>query len=232
MDFSGMEKLSLLDFDDNITCTLFFAGCNMRCPFCHNSALVIPGMKPQFIPWQDIKDFLEKRKNVLDAVCVSGGECTLMPDLLEKLGEIKALGYKVKLDTNGSRPEILKIAVEQGLVDYVAMDIKNSKEKYAKTIGVDNVDIKDIEESVDYLMHTDLVDYEFRTTIIEEFHETEDIEKISLWLAGAKRHFLQQYVDRDGCIEHGFHPVPKEKALIWKAILDKNIEKVELRGYE
>ena len=117
MDFSGMEKLSLLDFDDNITCTLFFAGCNMRCPFCHNSALVIPGMKPQFIPWEDIKDFLEKRKNVLDAVCVSGGECTLMPDLLEKLGEIKALGYKVKLDTNGSRPEILKIAVEQGLVD-------------------------------------------------------------------------------------------------------------------
>ena len=123
-----MEKLSLLDFDDNITCTLFFAGCNMRCPYCHNAALVIPGMKPEFIPWEDIKSFLEKRKNVLDAVCVSGGECTLMPDLLEKLGEIKELGYKVKLDTNGSCPEILKLAVEQGLVDYVAMDIKRLQE--------------------------------------------------------------------------------------------------------
>ena len=156
----------------------------------------------------------------------------LSPAQWTKLGEIKELGYKIKLDTNGSRPEILKLAVEQGLVDYVAMDIKNSKEKYAKTIGTDKVDIRDIEESVEFLMNTDLVDYEFRTTIVEEFHETEDIEKISLWLAGAKRLFLQQYVDRDSCIEHGFHPVPKEKALIWKAILDKNIEHVELRGYE
>lgn len=232
MDFSGFEKLSLLDFDDNITATLFMAGCNMRCPFCHNSSLVLnPGQAPK-IPWDTIKDFLKKRQNVLDAVCVTGGEATLMPDLLEKLGEIKALGYKVKLDTNGSNPEVLRIAVEQGLVDYVAMDIKNSKAKYHKTIGTEHVSLEAIDASIDYLLNSNQVEYEFRTTIIDEFHTEEDMMAIASWVGGAKRFYLQHYVDREDCIEHGFHEVPKEKALLWKAILSKEIQEVGIRGYD
>jgi len=232
MDFSGFEKLSLLDYDDNITSTLFMAGCNMRCPFCHNSSLVLnPGQAPK-IPWETIMDFLRKRQNVLDAVCVTGGEATLMPDLLEKLGDIKSLGYKVKLDTNGSNPEILKIAVEQGLVDYVAMDIKNSKANYYKTIGTDRVSLEAIDASIDYLLNSNEVDYEFRTTIIEEFHTEEDIMAIASWVGGAKRFYLQHYVDREDCIEHGFHEVSKEKALHWKAILSKEIQEVGVRGYD
>lgn len=232
MEFSGLEKLSLLDFDDNITATLFSAGCNMRCPFCHNSSLVLDPLKAPKIPWAEIMEFLEKRKNVLDAVCVSGGEATLMPDLLDKLADIKSLGYKIKLDTNGSRPEVLKIAVEQGLVDYVAMDIKNSPEKYPLTTGVENINVDAVQESIDFLLRTNLVDYEFRTTIIEEFHTDEDMIKIASWVGGAKRFFLQQYVDRDSCIAHGFHAVEKEKALHWKTILGKEISEVSLRGYE
>lgn len=232
MEFSGLEKLSLLDFDDNITATLFAPGCNMRCPFCHNSSLVLNPLNAPKIPWAEIMAFLEKRKNVLDAVCVSGGEATLMPDLLDKLADIKSLGYKIKLDTNGSRPEILKIAVEQGLVDYVAMDIKNSKEKYPLTTGVENINVDAVQESIDFLLRTDLVGYEFRTTIIEEFHTDEDMIKIASWIGGAKRFYLQQYVDREDCISHGYHPVEKEKALHWKAILSKEIDEVSLRGYE
>jgi len=232
MDFTGLEKLSLLDFDDNITATLFCAGCNMRCPFCHNSSLVLNPLKAPKIPWSEIMAFLEKRRNVLDAVCVSGGEVTLMPDLLDKLADIKSLGYKIKLDTNGSRPEVLRTAVEQGLVDYVAMDIKNSLEKYPLTTGVENINVEAIQESIDFLMRTNLVNYEFRTTIIEEFHTDEDMIKIASLVGGAKHFYLQQYIDREDCIAHGFHPVDKEKALRWKAILSKEIEEVSLRGYE
>lgn len=231
MEFSGWEKLSLLDFDDHISTTLFTSGCNMRCPFCHNSSLVLtPNENPQ-IPWEEIMAFLEKRKNVIDAVVVTGGEPTLMGDLIPKLSDIKSLGYKVKLDTNGTRPEVLRLAVEQGLVDYVAMDIKNCKEKYQATSGMKNLRISDINESIRYLIKGN-IPYEFRTTTIEEFHTENDFELIGQWVEGAERFFIQRYVDRDGCIEHGFHEVKKEKALILKAILSKYVKQVKLRGYD
>ena len=230
MDFSGWEKLSLLDFDEHITTTLFFAGCDMRCPFCHNSSLVIhPNQAPK-IPWSEIRDYLEKRKNVVDAVCVSGGEATLMPDLLDKLSEIKLMGYKIKLDTNGTRPEVLRLAVQQGLLDYVAMDIKNSREKYSSTAGIE-MNLRDINESIAFLKGNE-VDYEFRTTIMEEFHEADDFESIGMWLEGCKRYFLQRYIDSENCIQHGFTMVPKEKALEYKAILSQYIGSVGLRGYD
>ena len=133
MDFSGWEKMSLVDYDDNLTTTLFTAGCNFRCPFCHNSDLVLHPEKTFRIPWEEIKAYLVKRKGMLDAVCITGGEPTMMPDLLDKMREIKALGYKIKLDSNGTRPDILKKAYEEGLVDYIAMDIKNSPEKYRRS---------------------------------------------------------------------------------------------------
>lgn len=231
MDFSGWEKLSLLDYDDNITTTLFMAGCDFRCPFCHNSTLVLNPQNAPRIPWEDIRTYLRDRKNVLDAVCVTGGEPTLMPDLLEKLSEIKLLGYKVKLDTNGSRPEVLKLAVEQGLVDYVAMDIKNSREKYAMTVGTTTFKIEDIEESAAYLIHGS-IPYEFRTTSILEYHNERDFEKIGSWLEGAQKYFIQRYIDSENCISHGLHMIPKEKALMYKAILSRYIAFVDLRGYD
>ena len=231
MNFSGWEKLSLVDYDDNITTTLFTAGCNFKCPFCHNSSLVLTPKEAPTIPWEEIKEYLAKRRSVLDAVCVTGGEPTLMPDLVDKLKDIKSFGYKVKLDSNGSHPEVLKDVVSQGLVDYVAMDIKNSPEKYAMTAGTINIDFNKIRESTDFLIHGQ-IPYEFRTTIIDEYHNEKDFEEIGSWLEGASRYYLQRYIDNENCIKHGLHMVSKEKALVWKAILEKYIGYVALRCYD
>lgn len=231
MNFSGWEKLSLLDFDDYISTTLFTAGCNFRCPFCHNSSLVLDPLNAPEIPWEEVKSFLVKRKKMLDAVCITGGEPTLMPDLEDKLREIKEIGYVIKLDTNGSHPEILKKLVDEGLVDYVAMDIKNSKEKYGNTIGIRKINLKTIEESVQFLLEN-YVPFEFRTTIIDEYHAKEDFIKIGEWIKGAKHYYLQRYIDSENCISHGLHMVSKEKALEYKALLENYIDHVSLRGYD
>jgi pyruvate formate lyase activating enzyme len=231
MDFSGWEKLSLVDYDDNLTTTVFMAGCNFRCPFCHNSSLVLDPAHAPTIPWSEIMDYLKKRHGVLDAVCVTGGEPTLMPDLEDKLRDIKSLGYKVKLDSNGSHPVILKKVVSEGLVDYVAMDIKNSLVKYPMTIGTTAVNLDDVKESVDFLIHGQ-VGYEFRTTAIEEYHSMKDFEAIGAWLEGAKRYYIQRYIDSDNCISHGLHMLSKEKALEAKAIMEKYVVLASLRGYD
>ncbi len=220
-----------MDFDDNITTTLFMAGCSFRCPFCQNSSLVLHPETAPKIPWSEIMDYLEKRKSVLDAVCVTGGEPTLMPDLAEKLADIKSLGYKIKLDSNGSRPEIIRVLVNQGLVDYVAMDIKNSPEKYAMTTGCNSLNMDDIMETTHYLIDNH-IPHEFRTTTIAEYHNEHDFEEIGKWLNGAQRYFIQRYVDSEHCIAHGLHMVSKEKALEFKAILEKYISHVDLRGYD
>jgi len=231
MDFSGWEKLSLVDYDDNITTTLFTSGCNFRCPFCHNSDLVLKPSETPRIAWNEIMDYLSRRKAVLDAVCVTGGEPTLMDDLIDKLKDIKSLGYKIKLDSNGSHPEVLKDVVSKGLVDYIAMDIKNSPEKYHMTAGTLNFDIERIKESASFLINGTLT-YEFRTTLIEEYHNEKDFEEIGSWLEGAKKYYLQRYIDSENCISHGLTMVSKEKALVLKAILSKNIGLVDLRGYD
>lgn len=229
MDFSGWEKLSLLDFDEHISTTLFVAGCDFRCPFCHNSSLVLaPGKAPR-IPWQEIMNYLSKRKGILDAVCISGGEPTMMEDLKEKIGDIKSLGYEVKLDTNGSRPEVLQDLLDKKLIDYVAMDIKNSKEKYAMTSGV-LLELSKVEKSIDILKSSQ-IPFEFRTTAILEYHSLRDFEEIGKWIKGAPKYFIQRYIDNENCIRHGLHELPKEKALEAKAILEKNIGFVDLRGY-
>lgn len=231
MDFSGWEKLSLVDFDDNVSTTLFVAGCNMRCPFCHNSQLVLhPGDAPK-IPWEEIYGFLEKRQGVLDAVCISGGEPTLMPDLIEKIRQIKGFGYLVKLDSNGSNPQILKYLYEEKLVDYFAMDIKGSKEKYGLISGLPNINLAPYEESVEFLINSGC-NHEFRTTAIEEFHSDEDFEAIANWIKGAKRYFIQKYIDSENCISHGLHPISKAKALRAAEVVSKSVGFVSLRGYE
>ena len=228
MDFVGIDKFSLLDFEDRISCVLFCKPCNYRCPFCHNGTTVLEA--ETVIPFEDILEYLESRKGLIDAVVVSGGEPTLMPDLKEKIIKLKELGFLIKLDTNGTNPEVVKDLYENHLIDYVAMDIKNSFVKYAMTVGVKNAFLDKISQTIKFLM-TSGIDYEFRTTLIDEFHNEQDMRDIAETIKGAKRLYLQKYVDRESCIAHGFHEVSKEKAERFVDILKGSIEQVSLRGY-
>lgn len=230
MDFSGWEKLSLVDFDHCLTTTLFVAGCPFRCPFCHNGELVLHPTSAPKIPWLQILDYLKKRQGVLEAVCISGGEPTLLPDLEDKLRQIKALGYVVKLDSNGWKPGLLEKLIQEKLVDYIAMDIKNSPVNYPKTAGT-SIDLLSIDRSIKLLQNSG-IGYEFRTTIMEEFHDEEAMKAMGQWIHGAKRYYLQKYEDRAGCLKHGFHPISKEKAEKFVSILRDDVEEVSLRGYE
>lgn len=228
--FVGIEKLSLVDYEGKLACTLFTNGCNFKCPFCHNSSLVIKD-NYSYIEDEEIIAYLQKRTKQLDAVVITGGEPTLMPNLVDKIKEIKELGYLVKLDTNGSNPEIIKHLVEQKLIDYVAMDIKNSLSKYGITTGTENININKIKESINYIMNCN-IDYEFRTTLVNEFHNEEDIKEIATLIKGAKKYFLQCFVDRGECIKENLHKVEKEQAKQFKLILESTIDSVKLRGYE
>ena len=230
MDFSGIEKLSLVDFDQVVACTLFFGGCNFRCPFCHNGDLVLnPGSLPKY-PFEEILSYLKKRKGILEGVCITGGEPTLMVDLKDKIKAIKDLGYLVKLDTNGTNPELLKELIEEKLIDYVAIDIKNSEEKYNLTAGV-TVDFKKVKESIDYLLTHDFP-YEFRTTIVQEIHEEKDFDSIGKLIKGAPKYFLQKFVSKDTCLKQGLHSIKKEEAERFLEIVKPYVGYVSLRGYE
>lgn len=228
--FVGMEKLSLVDYEGKLACTLFTAGCNFKCPFCHNRDLVINN-NIIYLEDEEILSYLEKRKRQLDAVVITGGEPTLLIDLEDKIKKIKQLGFLVKLDTNGSNPHIIKQLVEKKLIDYIAMDIKNGLSKYNITIGHNNYKLDNIKESINYIMNCG-IDYEFRTTLVKEFHEVSDIKEISELIKGAKKYFLQCFVDNGHCIENNLHKLEKEEALELKKILENNIEIVKLRSYE
>ena len=193
--FVGMQKLTLLDFPGKVACTLFTRGCNFRCPFCHNASLVVRAEEQQEYDNEEVLSFLKKRLGVLEGVAITGGEPTLMSGLYDFIKQVKDLGYAVKLDTNGTRPDVLKRLVNDGLLDYVAMDIKNSPEKYAYTCGLpESYDLSKIIESKSFLMEGH-VDFEFRTTVAKPFHSAEDFEKIGKWLEGSEKYFLQQFKD-------------------------------------
>ena len=228
MEFVGIDKFSLLDFEDKISCVLFCKPCNFRCPFCHNGTTVLEA--ETVIPFEDILEYLESRKGLIDAVVVSGGEPTLMPDLKEKIIKLRELGFLIKLDTNGTNPEAIKDLYESGLIDYVAMDIKNSFKMYPVTVGVKNAYLDKVNKSIQYLMSSG-IDYEFRTTLVDEFHDAQCIREMGETLKGAKRLFLQKFVDRESCIQRGLHEVSKEKAESFVDILKPFIDKVSLRGY-
>ena len=181
MDFVGIDKFSLLDYEDKVSCVLFCKPCNFRCPFCHNGTTVLEAETT--IPFDDILGYLKSRKGLIDAVVVSGGEPTLMPDLKEKIIKLKELGFLIKLDTNGTNPEVIKDLYESNLIDYVAMDIKNSFKKYSLTCGVKSVPLDKISQSILYLMNSG-IDYEFRTTLIDEFHDEGDMLDIAETLKG------------------------------------------------
>ena len=228
MKIFGIEKFSMVDWDGKIVCTLFASGCNFRCPFCHNSSLALADGNELDI--DDIFSFLEKRKGVLDGVCISGGEPTLHPDLEDFVKEIKDMGYKVKLDTNGTNPKAVKSLIEKGLVDYIAMDVKNSPHKYSSTIGNYALNLDDILATANIIKKSN-IPHEFRTTIIKEFHTEEDMKLIADIIAGCDGYFLQKYVDRDDCISHGFTDIDKATAQKWLIHFKGKSKTTSLRGY-
>ena len=230
MEIRGFEKFSLVDYDGYIACTVFTEACNFKCPFCHNSSLVYGDKNLAIISEEEIFEYLEKRKSLIDAVCITGGEPTLQSDLIEFIYKIKSKGFLVKLDTNGTNSFILKNLLEKNLIDYVAMDIKNSEKNYAKTAGIANCKIDEIKKSIDLLKQSK-IKYEFRTTLIYEFHETEDIIELSKWLADSQKFVFQHFKDNDGCKERGLNEVSKEKALEYADIMRTTVNNVIIRGY-
>ncbi len=200
MRIAGLQKLTLLDYPGLVACTVFTGGCNFRCPFCHNASLVLPDRLEREDRTEETLAFLEKRRGRLDGVCVSGGEPLLHGDLPDFLRRLRAMGYRVKLDTNGSFPNRLRAVVEEGLVDCVAMDVKNAPLLYGKTVGLRGFDLTDVEHSKDYLLEGH-VDYEFRTTVVRGLHTAESLRAAAEWIAGAKAYYLQQYRDSGELID-------------------------------
>ncbi len=228
MLIKGLQKLTLLDYPEKMACTVFTAGCNFRCPFCHNASLVTD-IDDERISEEEFFSYLQKRQGILEGVCVTGGEPTLQPDLKDFLAKIKELGYSVKLDTNGYRPDVLKDVVNSGLVDYVAMDIKNSQAKYGTAAGLNNIDISKINESVEFLINGS-VDYEFRTTVVKELHDEKDIQDIVLWIQGAKKYFLQGFIDSGDLICSGYSGYDKTDLQKLLNIAKNDLSVTELRG--
>lgn len=229
MKIFGIEKLSLVDFDDKVSCTLFTAGCNFRCGFCHNSALVLSTPETS-IDDDYIFSYLKSRKGIIDAVTITGGEPTLQKDLKDYIKRIKELGFLVKLDSNGTNPDVIIDLVNEGLIDYVAIDIKGSKENYKDVVGLASLDMRGIEKTVDFLLENH-VDYEFRTTMIKEFHNEETMLKIAKWIKGAKKYRLQKFVASPNCIKQGFNPIEEKDALRLRDIVKDYIKNTELRSY-
>ena len=230
MIICGMEKFSMVDYDGCISCTVFTKGCNFLCPFCHNSSLVTG--EAEEIPEQEVFDYLTKRKGLVDAVCITGGEPTMQRGLKEFILRVRALGYKVKLDTNGTNPTLLKQLLEEGLVDYVAMDIKTDFEHYEDVTGVSNPALLDrVKESV-RILKAIAPDYEFRTTAIAEFHSEENYRGIAEIVRGAKRFFIQKFKDGENNLTQGIlHELSEQEAKKFLSVVAPVVEKTGLRGY-
>lgn len=230
MKLHGLQKMTLLDFPGHVACTVFLGGCDFRCPFCHNFEL-IDGTAEPIMDDTELFSFLESRKGLIDGVAITGGEPCLHKDLPELIKKIREIGYPVKLDTNGYHPEMLKGILESGLVEYVAMDIKNSEEKYDITCGINGIDMNKIKESISLLINSG-IEYEFRTTVISEFHEKDDFVKICGMIKGAKRYFLQRFTDRDS-VPYGNLSAPSfDKMKEYAAVSRQFIKNTELRGVE
>ncbi len=231
MQIFGIQKTTLVDFPGHVATTLFTGGCNFRCPYCHNGDLVTGFSDIPPYSEQEVFEHLKKRKPVLDAVVISGGEPTLQPDLPNFIRKVKSLGYLVKLDTNGTNPAMLKALVTDGLVDYIAMDVKHSRVKYQTVANWASLDMDSILASVSFLKEGS-VDYEFRTTLCVELHKETDITAIGMWIAGAKAYYLQPYKESDQVLQSGFHPHSRERLDEFVTILSTFVDKVEIRGLD
>ena len=228
MKISGFQKMTLLDFPGKVACTIFTFGCNLRCPFCHNASLVLGGAQEEHTE-EEILSYLEKRRGLLDGVCITGGEPLLQSDIKDFIKKIKELGYAVKLDTNGCYPEKLKAIVNEGLIDYVAMDVKNCLSDYGKTVGIKDFDTAPIKESVDFLINGK-VDFEFRTTIVRELHTIEGIKALAREIKGAPRYFLQSFVDSGDLIGDNLSGYDREILEEMAAVAKETLDIVEIRG--
>ena len=230
MQIHGFNKTTLLDYPGIVAATIFTGACNFRCPYCQNADLVLnPSSQPK-IPEEDVLAHLKKRKGITEGICITGGEPTLQADLEDFIRKCKEIGLKVKLDSNGYRPEVVRKLIDEKLIDYVAMDIKSSLDEYHKVAGV-SVDTEKIKETIDMLI-SGSIDYEFRTTVVKELHNKENFEKISELIKGAKKYYLQGYEDSERVIQRGFTSYTKEELESFLPILRNNIELVEIRGVE
>jgi pyruvate formate lyase activating enzyme len=230
MKIMGLEKMTLLDYPGKVASTVFFSGCNFRCPFCHNPSLVFGENLPAAFETEDFFAFLSRRIGLLDGVCITGGEPLLQPEIVDFITRIKQMGFEVKLDTNGSRPEPLAYLLDHKLIDYVAMDIKNSKEHYGKTIGVPGYNLEPVLRSVELLRGCD-IPYEFRTTVVREFHRLDDILDIGSWISGAGVYVLQSFVASDELLgDRQMHSCSPEQMLEFKQMLSDVIELVHIRN--
>lgn len=230
MNIQGLQKLTLLDFPGKVACTVFLGGCDFRCPFCHNGEL-LDGSAPVLMTGEEFLAFLKTRRGLLDGVAVTGGEPTLRPELPEFLEAIHALGFAVKLDTNGNHPEVLRRILGQGLADYVAMDIKNSPARYGETVGIPGFDVSNMEKSMT-LLRMSGIPYELRTTVVREFHDEESFRAIGPWIAGAGQYFLQCFTDRDTVLRSGLHAPEKADMERYAALVAPYVGQVSLRGVD
>lgn len=230
MYIGGLQKLTLLDYPGHIACTVFTAGCDFRCPFCHNSSLVLPEAFGPRIEVDELLSFLQKRRGILDGVAITGGEPLLHADLPELLRQIKALGFLIKLDTNGTFPDRLEALIAEGLVDRVAMDIKNSPALYGETVGVPGLDLTAVDRSRALLLEG-RVEYEFRTTVVRPLHTRESLCETAEWISGAAEYYLQQYRD-PGCVlnNEGLAPYDEAQMRAFAEAVRPIVPSVQLRG--
>lgn len=231
MRIYGLNKTTLLDYPGHVAATIFLGGCNFRCPFCQNGDLVLRPETQQVIEDGEVYSFLEKRKGILSGVCITGGEPTLEKDLPTAIKKIKEMGYLVKLDTNGYRPEVLRELLAEGVLDYIAMDVKNCMDYYGETAGYGSIDLGKIRESI-YLIEGCGIEYEFRTTIVKELHSDENMIKLGKEIEGAKAYFLQGYQESGGVISPGFHGCTKMEMEKKAALVREYVPNVQLRGVE
>ena len=230
MDIQGLQKLTLLDFPEHTACTVFLAGCDFRCPFCHNYELV-EGRVPAYMTEDEFFAFLDKRHGLLDGVAITGGEPCLRPGLADFIRRIKAEGFMVKLDTNGNHPDLLRRLIDEQLVDYVAMDVKNSPGKYARTIGLESFDTSKVSESIAILLGG-RTGYEFRTTVSDRYHEVGDFIEIGKWIKGADNYFIQAFTDREAVPDHSLKAPEPEKLREFLETVRPFVKRAELRGVD
>lgn len=231
MRINGFNKTTLLDYPKHLAATLFLGGCNYRCPFCHNASLVLDPSSQPSISENEVLATLRKRRNILEGVCITGGEPTLQPDLPIFIEQIKMIGLKVKLDTNGNNPDMIQYLINNNLLDYVAMDIKNSKEHYSLSVGIKDFDTSNVCDSIELIMNSN-IDYEFRTTLVKEHHTIQDIQSIGEWIKGANVYYLQSFKDSGDIITPGLSSHSKQTLLEYKDILLNYIPVVEIRGID
>ena len=231
MEIHGFNKTTLLDYPEHVAATVFTGGCNFRCPFCHNASLVLQPEECPVIPEEEVLGHLRKRRGILEGVCITGGEPTLQKDLKEFICKVKDMGFLVKLDTNGYRPEVLRQLLSEGLLDYVAMDVKAALPNYTKVTGCPQLDLSRIEESIAILKNS-RISYEFRTTVVKGLHTVEEFEEIGRMLKGCRAYYLQVYRDNENVISRSYAAYPAQIMRDMKEMARKYIDKVELRGVE